>query len=189
MKMYRAMDASIQVIMGPMFSGKTTELLRRLRRFTFANKSCVVIKYKKDTRYSEDLLSTHDKQMTPALPTEILADVMEQCKKFDVIGVDEGQFFPDIVSFSETLANLGKTVIVATLDGTFQRKPFMNVLELIPLAEMVTKLNAVCMLCYKDASFSKRIGTEKEVEVIGGADKYIAVCRKCYHNPPPQQQS
>jgi len=177
------MEAQIQVILGPMFSGKTTELLRRIRRFTCANKSCIVLKYSKDTRYSQDCMSTHDKQMWTALPCERLTDTENTCRGYDVIGIDEGQFFPDLISFSEKMANIGKTVIVAALDGTFQRKPFGSVLELIPLAEMVTKLTAVCMVCYKDASFSRRIGTETQVEVIGGSDKYIAVCRQCYHLP------
>lgn len=115
---------------------------------------------------------------------------------YDVLGIDEGQFFPDIVEFSEHAANAGKIVVIAALDGcaaehlllaltlclrrTFQRKPFGHVLELIPMAEKVTKLSAVCMICYKDAAFSKRLGAELEVEVIGGADKYLSVCRACY---------
>jgi hypothetical protein len=74
-------------------------------------------------------------------------------------------------------------VLVAALDGTFQRKPFQEILSLVPLAEEVTKLQAVCMVCFKDAAFSKRISNEDGVEVIGGADKYMAVCRQCYYSP------
>jgi thymidine kinase len=88
--------------------------------------------------------------------------------------------FPDIVEFCEELAEKGKTIIVAALDGTFQRKPFGRVLELIPLAEEVTKLNAVCMVCRKDAAFTKRLGSETQVELIGGSDMYISVCRSCF---------
>ena len=84
------------------------------------------------------------------------------------------------MSFAEEMANAGKVVVIAALDGDFQRKPFGSILDLIPLAEEVTKLNAVCMVCYGPASFSKRLGSETQVEVIGGADKYIAVCRGCY---------
>jgi len=90
-------------------------------------------------------------------------------------------FFPDVVSFCEQMANLGKVVIVAALDGTFQRKPFGSILELVPLAEDVTKLTAVCVVCQGQASFSKRTSDEQEIEIIGGEDKYIAVCRACYH--------
>lgn len=78
------------------------------------------------------------------------------------------------------MANAGKTVIVAALDGTFQRKAFGNILNLVPLAESVVKLTAVCMECFREAAYTKRLGVEKEVEVIGGADKYHAVCRLCY---------
>ena len=83
--------------------------------------------------------------------------------------------------FCEKAANLGKIVIIAALDGTFQRKPFGKVLNLVPCSESVTKLSAVCVLCQDDAAFSVRLSNETAVEVIGGADKYIAVCRTCYH--------
>lgn len=92
-----------------------------------------------------------------AHPTSILADVTAEALKCDVIGVDEGQFYPDIVTFCEKMANAGKVVIVAALDGTFQRQAFNDILSLIPLAESVVKLNAVCSVCNKDAAFSKRI--------------------------------
>ena len=99
----------------------------------------------------------------------------------DVIGIDEGQFFPDIVEWSDKQANRnGKQVIIAALDGSFQRKPFGRVLELVPCAESVVKLNAVCMNCGADAPFSARISAETELEVVGGADKYIAACRACH---------
>ncbi|OWK14316.1 TK1, partial [Cervus elaphus hippelaphus] len=88
--------------------------------------------------------------------------------------------FPDIVEFCENMANSGKTVIVAALDGTFQRKAFGTILNLVPLAESVVKLTAVCMECFREAAYTKRLGVEKEVEVIGGADKYHSVCRLCY---------
>src|SRR5690349_15640390 len=100
---------------------------------------------------------------------------VEVALSYDVVGIDEGQFFPDTTQFCELLAQRGKIVIVAALDGTFERKPFGAVLELLPLAETVTKLSAVCMGCYRPAAFSKRLGAETEVKVIGGADKYIAV--------------
>ncbi|XP_063720259.1 thymidine kinase, cytosolic-like [Symsagittifera roscoffensis] len=97
-----------------------------------------------------------------------------------LLRIDEGQFFDDIVSFCEKSANAGKTVIVAALDGDFLRHGFNDILNLVPLAESVIKLNSVCMLCYGDASFTKRIGTEMTLEVIGGSDKYIAACRSCH---------
>ncbi|XP_068176912.1 thymidine kinase, cytosolic [Antennarius striatus] len=176
----RKTRGQIQVIFGPMFSGKSTELMRRVRRFQIAQYNCLVIKYAKDTRYSEKGMATHDKSIMEAVPASRLGDLQSLALQACVIGIDEGQFFPDTVEFCEEMANLGKTVIVAALDGTFQRKAFGNILNLVPLAESVVKLHAVCMQCYKEAAYTKRIGTEKEVEVIGGADKYQAVCRKCF---------
>uniref|UniRef100_A0A2K6CUY9 Thymidine kinase n=1 Tax=Macaca nemestrina TaxID=9545 RepID=A0A2K6CUY9_MACNE len=161
----------IQVILGPMFSGKSTELMRRVRRFQVAQYKCLVIKYAKDTRYSSSFC-THDRNTWRPLPA---------CCSRHVAASSLGiQGFPDIVEFCETMANAGKTVIVAALDGTFQRKPFGTILNLVPLAESVVKLTAVCMECFREAAYTKRLGTEKEVEVIGGADKYHSVCRLCY---------
>jgi thymidine kinase len=136
--------------------------------------------------------------MWAALPADSLTDIRETALRYSVIGIDEGQFvrrvrsfvrshdlqFSDIATFSDEMASLGKTVIIAALDGTFERKAFGNVLDLVPIAESITKLTAVCMACYRPASFSKRLGNEKEVKVIGGADKYAAVCRECHRNTP-----
>jgi thymidine kinase len=176
-----AAKGHIQLILGPMFSGKTTELIRRIRRFQVANHSCLMIKYSKDDRYSKEDISTHDKLITRATSCSELKTISDQAKSFGVIGIDEGQFFPDIVEFCEEMANKGKMVIVAALDGTFQRKPFGSIMDLVPLAESVIKLKAVCMVCYGDAAFTKRLGQETEIEVIGGAEKYMSVCRSCYN--------
>ncbi|GIX78626.1 thymidine kinase, cytosolic [Caerostris extrusa] len=146
----------VQVIFGPMFSGKTTELIRRLKKYQIANHKCLIIKYPHDTRYSEKEISTHDKQTLDAVSVGILSDLKNQTEHYSVIGIDEGQFFSDIVSFSEEMANNGKIVIVAALDGTYQRKGFSNILQLIPLAENVIKLTSVCMLCFGDASYTKK---------------------------------
>lgn len=177
-----AFNGSIELILGPMFSGKTTELFRRIRRYTFANYRCIVIKYRKDQRYAAaGEASTHDMLMLDAHPCERLSEAVDQVKDFDVVGIDEGQFFPDLPEFSEKWANSGKVVVVSALDGTFQRKPFGRTLELIPLAEKVDKLRAVCMLCFGDASFSKRISTtDNRVEVIGGSEAYVSTCRQCF---------
>lgn len=172
----------IQIIFGPMFSGKTTELLRRIKRFQVAKYKCVVIKYEKDKRYDKMDVATHDRQTSPAISCMQLSAVKEQVKAYEVIGVDEGQFFPDTVQFCEEMAKLRKTVIVAALDGDFQRKPFGNIIDLVPIAEKVEKLNAVCMNCFEEGSFTKRISTDTQLEVIGGVDKYMAVCRTCHES-------
>ena len=183
-----------------MFSGKSTELARRIRRYKVANRQCMVIKYANDTRYEDEpgrqeagtegaatlkaCVVTHDRQALTAYPAKALADVDNVVHAFDVIGIDEGQFFGDVVEFCEKWANEGKVVIVAALDGTFQRKAFNTVLGLVPLAEEVTKLSAVCSVCCEKAAFTKRIGTsDTAVELIGGAEMYVATCRACFDAP------
>ena len=170
----------IELIVGPMFSGKSTELMRRLRRHSIAKKKVIAIKHKGDTRYSKESMSTHDKLLMPAISCTLLSDIKDTLVANDVIGIDEGQFFPDICSICEELANMGKDVIIACLDGTFQRKPFGSVLELLPMAEDVTKLSAICVKCGNDAHFTMRLGSNDQVVIIGGAELYLPVCRKCY---------
>ncbi len=171
----------IQLIVGPMFSGKTTELLRRLRRYTIADRSCLLLKYHGDQRYtSASEVTTHDRGSAPAQICKNLCDVEKLALAHEIIGIDEGQFFPDIASWADKLANGGRTVIVAALDGTYQRKPFQSISDLLPLVETVSKLCAICSVCKMDASFTKRTSDETEVEVIGGSDKYAASCRRCF---------
>lgn len=119
-----------------------------------------------------------------ALACEKLSE-LPNLGEYDCIGVDEGQFFPDIVDWSEMQANSGKVVIVAALDGDYMRRPFGQILDLVPMAEDVTKLSAVCMNCHQPASFSQRMITAGSVGTvdIGGAEKYRAVCRRCYFTP------
>lgn len=146
-----AVSGQIQLVCGPMFSGKTSELIRRVRRLEHAGLRCLVIKYKNDTRYHEDNVSTHDRHMLPAVACTTLSEAEEQLAGCDVVGVDEGQFFPDLVAFTERAANAGKVVIVAALDGTYQRQPFGAVCDLMARCEHVVKLTAVCTTCGLDA--------------------------------------
>jgi thymidine kinase len=170
-----------------MFAGKTTELMRRVKREIHARLSCFVIKYCRDTRYNKDHVSSHDKMTLRAkAAVAALAEVGEEWRHHDVIAVDEGQFFPDLVDFCRLVSDAGKTVFVSALDGDFMRKPFGRVCELIPLCESVTKLTAVCMMCHqKEASFTRRTVSSSQQELIGGADMYIAACRECFLNPAP----
>ena len=156
----------LQLILGPMFSGKSTELIRRLKRYQIARYPCLIVKYAKDIRYDLESIATHDQQTLKAISADKLKNLKVNLSDYDVIGIDEGQFFPDIVEFSEEMANKGKTVVIAALDGTFQRKAFASILELIPLSEHVVKLNAVCMTCFGDGSFTKRISADKEVHML-----------------------
>ena len=167
----------IEVIVGPMFAGKTTEMLRRIDRAELGRKRVCIMKYGKDQRYSAEKVSTHDYSMHEAIPTAELMPHINTCLAFDVIGVDEGQFFPDLVEFCDTLANHGKTVIVAALDGDFQRKSFGHVLELMSKCESITKLTAVCRETGGDACYTKRTVQSDELELIGGAESYTAASR------------
>jgi len=173
-----------------MFSGKSTELLRKLRVFEYAMHKLLIIKFKGDQRYckddSEDVgqLSTHQKDMRIALSIDKLALIKQKYPTYlssaTIIGIDEGQFFDDIVDFSIEMANLGKIVIVAALDGDFMQKPFGNILQLVPHAESVIKLSSVCMSCFKEGSFTRRLNSnDKRQKVIGNENIYACVCRRC----------
>lgn len=171
----------IQLILGPMFSGKTTELIKRLRVQYAADRRCVVFKPIKDTRYSGTHITTHNRDKIPARSVSFLFEAEAEANAVAVIGIDEAQFFPDVVCFCEKMANVGKIVIVTALDGTFERKPFGRILDLVPLAEDVVKLSAVCALCRRKAAFSHRKRADiTSVEVIGGAELYQALCRLCF---------
>lgn len=138
---------SIEMIIGPMFAGKSTELLRRVRRLEIAGRKCLHIKYVADTRYDAECITTHDNNKIKAVCVKTLAEIGDKWKNYDVIGVDEGQFFTDVVPFCETLAQNGKVVITSALSGTFQREEFNSILELLPKAEKVKMLNAICKFC------------------------------------------
>lgn len=178
------MAGALEVIVGPMFSGKTAEMLRRVRRHLLAGRQCKVIKYKRDLRYSADDVVTHDGTSMPAHACEMLMEeqLLADIQNIPVIGIDEGQFFPDLVEFCEMMLACGKTVIVAALSSTFERNPFPVVSEVLAKATMVTMEHAVCMGCGRDAPFSRRLDASvRAVQVIGGADKYAAVCYQCFH--------
>lgn len=175
----------IELIVGPMFSGKTTELLRRVTRQQLGGRRTLLVKYSHDGRYSETRVSTHDMKMHDAVACSSLNDLQPSLlEEHGVIGVDEGQFFGDLVEFADAMACRGKLVFVAALDGTFERRCFGAVCELFPRAESITKLAAVCTSCGADASFTRRISGETEVEVIGGTDKYTPLCRSCFFAYP-----
>ena len=109
-------------------------------------------------------------------------------EEYDVIGIDEGQFFPDVATVCEQLANLDKVVLVAALDGTFERKAFGRIIDLIPLAEKVCKLSAVCVYCSQEAAFTKRVVASRQIELIGGEEMYKPVCRSCFFKEEKARQ-
>lgn len=171
---------SISLILGGMFASKTTKLFERLRRARFAGKSVILYKYDKDNRYAKsDLAASHDRITVAAEAVSTFEGV--QLPDVDYIGIDEGQFLPYIAEFATRAANAGKHVIISALNGQFNMKPWPNVQSLIAIAENIETLHAVCYMCKEDASFTKRLDkTNMAVEDIGGADKYVASCRKCF---------
>ncbi|CAL2041208.1 CBN-THK-1 protein [Caenorhabditis brenneri] len=175
---------SITVILGPMFSGKTTELLRLHDRQIIAKRTCVLVKYAGDTRYDADLVATHSKMTGQGRTVKAhrLAEVSSQifCDDVQVVSIDEGQFFEDLAETCEELAQRGKVVCVAALNGTFERKPFPQISLLLPYANEIKQVTAVCVECGAQANFSFRSTLDKKVEVIGGSESYTALCRECY---------
>ncbi|OAY71245.1 Thymidine kinase [Ananas comosus] len=184
----RAPYGEIHVIVGPMFAGKTTALLRRVRSEADNGRSVALIKSNKDTRYGLDSIVTHNGVKMPCWALSELSTFRdklgdEEYDKLDVIGVDEAQFFEDLYDFCCKAAdNDGKTVIVAGLDGDYLRRRFGSVLDIIPIADSVTKLTARCELCGRRAFFTLRKTKETQTELIGGADVYMPVCRQHYVN-------
>ncbi|XP_042376301.1 thymidine kinase-like [Zingiber officinale] len=182
----RVAFGEIHVITGPMFAGKTTALLRRVLAEKNTGRNVAVIKSDKDTRYGLDSIVTHDGAKMPCIALPELSVFRERLgaeayNKLDVIGIDEAQFFVDLYDFCCNAADRDqKTVIVAGLDGDYLRRRFGSVLDIIPLADSVTKLTARCELCGQRALFTQRKTSEKQTELIGGSDIYMPVCRQHY---------
>ncbi|KAF8094238.1 hypothetical protein N665_0367s0022 [Sinapis alba] len=173
-------SGSIHVIMGPMFSGKSTSLLRRIKSEISLGRSVAMLKSSKDTRYAKDSVVTHD---GIGFPCWALPDSHVVSRHLDVIGIDEAQFFGDLYEFCCKVADDdGKTVVVAGLDGDYLRRRFGAVLDIIPIADSVTKLTARCEVCGQKAFFTLRKTCDTKTELLGGADVYMPVCRKHYVN-------
>lgn len=189
---YNKNNAYLELIIGPMFSGKTSRIVEIYKQCKFCNIPVSVINHSIDNRYDEELLSTHDKIKIPCIKTDKLMDLLltkyadlqkdiSKIFKSDVILINEGQFFTDLQEFVNKLLEKGKKIYICGLDGDFERKKFGQLLDLIPLCDKVTKLTSLCNLCKNGNAgiFSKRISGEKEQTVVG-ADNYIPVCRECY---------
>ena len=176
-------NAYLEIVLGPMYSSKTSTLIEIYKKCVYCSIPVVAINHESDTRYHESLLSTHDKVMIPCIKTHKLFDAWTNHKMDDysVILINEGQFFDDLVPFVNQMLKNNKKVYVFGLDGDFEKKKFGTILDLIPICDKVYKLHSLCAMCKDgtDGIFSKRITTEKQ-QVLVGSDNYIPVCRSCH---------
>ena len=174
----------IEVITGCMFSGKTEELIRRLRRAQIAKQKVKIFKPKIDARYSDNSIVSHNEQSLPSILIEDINEVLKYSDDAQVIGIDEAQFFnEEIVSICNSLASQGKRVIVSGLDQDYTGKPFEPVPQLLAIAEYITKQHAICVVCGNPADKTQRKTSESERVIVGAADIYEARCRKCHYIP------
>ncbi len=179
----------IEVICGPMYSGKTEELIRRLRRAQIAKQKVAIFKPKIDTRYSDDHIVSHSEQQLPSISVETVEGIRQHVGQADVIGIDEAQFFGmDLVPFCQELADAGKRVIVAGLDLDYRGEPFEPIPQLLAVAEYITKTLAICMVCGNPASRTQRLTDDKARVVVGGQNIYEARCRRHFEPPSNKKQ-
>ena len=177
-------SGSIEVICGSMFSGKTEELIRRLRRAEIARQRVAIFKPAIDSRYANDHIVSHSEQKLRSEAVSSAAEILEKVGDAHVVGIDEGQFFKeDLVAVCNTLAEQGRRVIVAGLDMDYRGKPFEPMPQLMAIAEQVTKTQAICMKCGEPASYTQRLTTARDRVVVGAKDMYEARCRACFEAP------
>ncbi|HEY6435477.1 MAG TPA: thymidine kinase [Ignavibacteriaceae bacterium] len=174
----------IEVITGCMFSGKTEELIRRLRRAQIAKQKVKIFKPIIDSRYSNNSIVSHNEQYLPSILIEDIVEVLDHANDAQVIGIDEAQFFNEgIVHICNLLASRGKRIIVAGLDQDYTGKPFDPIPQLLASAEYITKQHAICVVCGNPADKTQRKTSESERVIVGAADIYEARCRKCHYIP------
>ena len=174
----------IEVISGCMFSGKTEELIRRLRRAQIAKQQVIIFKPQIDTRYSPDHIVSHSDQSLSSIVVNNASEILKLSEEAQVVGIDEGQFFSaDLVMICDQLANNGKRVLVAGLDQDYRGKPFEPMPQLLAVAEYITKTLAICMVCGNPADRTQRITKQQERVVVGARDIYEARCRRCFEPP------
>jgi len=171
----------IEVICGSMFSGKTEELIRRLKRAKIAQQKVEIFKPAVDVRYDEEAVVSHDASTIQSFPVESSSQILLMVDDADVVGVDEAQFFdPELIGVCNQLANSGIRVIVAGLDMDFTGKPFGPIPALLATAEYVTKVHAICIHCGNLAQYSHRTIEGEKLVVLGETESYEPLCRRCY---------
>jgi len=180
----------VEVICGSMFSGKTEELIRRLRRAEYAKLKVEIFKPMVDTRYSEDDVVSHDENTIRSTPVESSGNILLLAGNVDVIGIDEAQFFDkNLVDVCNKLANNGIRVIVAGLDMDYLGKPFGPIPALMAEAEYVTKVHAICMQCGNLAQYSHRTAQSDKLVLLGEINEYEPLCRVCFNKVMNKENS
>lgn len=173
---------SIEVVCGSMFSGKTEELMRRLRRAKFANQRIEIFKPAIDTRYDEREVVSHDKNSIPSTPVDSSASILLMASEVDVVGIDEAQFFDKgLIEVAQALADKGIRVIIAGLDMDFRRVPFGPMADLCAIADSVDKIHAICVECGRLANYSHRLVSGDAQVMLGETKEYAPLCRVCYN--------
>ncbi len=179
----------IEVICGSMFSGKTEELIRRLKRAKFANQRVEIFKPAIDIRYSEEEVVSHDSNAIVSTPVESASSILLLTSEVDVVGIDEVQFFDQsIVDVCTELANRGVRVICAGLDMDYLGKPFGPMPTLMAIAEYVTKVHAICVRCGNLAHHSHRLTSSNKLVMLGEKDTYEPICRHCFNKAMQQKE-
>ncbi len=182
--LHQSLPGFIEIVCGSMFSGKTEELMRRVKRAQYGRQKVQVFKPKIDNRYSEDHVQSHDANRILSIPVENAREILDRVEdNTRVVGIDEVQFFDDsIIDVCNKLAYRGMRVICAGLDMDFRGQPFGPMPKLLAVAESVTKLQAVCVSCGMPASRSQRVVGDSSVVAVGAKEMYEARCRFC-HEP------
>ena len=180
----------IEVICGSMFSGKTEELIRRMRRASFAKQRVEIFKPAIDTRYSEENVVSHDQHAIQSTPVDSSSSILLLSSDADVVGIDEAQFFDEgLVKVCNELANKGVRVIIAGLDMDFQGRPFGPIPDLCAIADEVTKVHAICVKCGALAYISHRLVQNDKRVLLGEKLTYEPLCRECYQKALLEEQS
>ena len=172
----------IEVVCGSMFSGKTEELIRRMKRAQFAKQKVEIFKPEVDIRYDEEKVVSHDANEIHSTPVPSSSNILILANNVDVVGIDEAQFFDDeLVNVCNQLANSGVRVIVAGLDMDFKGKPFGPMPKIMACAEYVTKVHAICMKCGDLANHSFRFSENEKLVELGETEAYEPLCRQCFY--------
>lgn len=178
---------SLNLIIGPMYAGKTTHLINKYKRSISKNLKCVIIKHSSDDRYNQDKICTHDQTQLDCYKFKYISEIIKLLKsdtefnKNEILFIDESQFFHDLHLVTDIVEKYNKTVYVYGLNCDFKRQLFGKIHELIPFCDTITKLHGKCQFCQNDSLFSHRITQSSNQVLIGSVSDYVPLCRSCYN--------